>query len=184
MPLNQQIEHRHRKSEAGFKIRPNAVRQMLETTHNGQHRQKGFNQHPGVPLTALAEFQVGRRPIFLSKVRVGKHQHLVRHIIHQVLKSRPIVNIGGVGCPVHHQTQMIKQHTQLATDNPAAVRGAFASDLLVTASLAAGMDQFNPETVNQADQRRFDQKAGCIGAMLLEGTKKRVRSGKRGKNPR
>lgn len=63
-------------------------------TNPGQHGQKGFNQHSGVPLTAFAQFQVGGRPMLFGKVRISKDQHLMGNRLHQFLKSRTILNVG------------------------------------------------------------------------------------------
>src|SRR5207253_333531 len=58
--------------------------------------------------------------------------------------------------------------TQFAAHDPAPIRTAFASDLLRAAPLTSRMKQFNPITVNQAQQRGFDQKAAGPLAMRIE----------------
>jgi hypothetical protein len=53
---------------------------------------------------------------------------------------------------------MVEQHTKLTADHPAPVRFAFLADLARTAPLSARVDQFDPEGVNQPDQRRSSHK--------------------------
>ena len=155
MPLHQNVEQRHRVTKATLEIGPDAVSNPFEVANRRQHRQDGFDQHPGIPLAAFAGFEVGRMPVFLVKAGVAEHKHLIGDAIDQGLKGGAIVDIGGGAVPANDQPQMVEQHTQLAPDNPAPVRFAFASDLLLTASLTTGMDQLNAKAVDQSDQRRF-----------------------------
>ena len=58
MPLNQQVEHRHGEGQAHFKIVPNPVGKVFEMRDDGEHGQEGLNEHPRIPFTAFAGFEV------------------------------------------------------------------------------------------------------------------------------
>jgi hypothetical protein len=108
MPLNQEIEHRHCESQGHFKIRPHSLGKVFEMRDAGKHRQKGLNQHPRIPLTAFANFEVRRRPTVFDKVGIDKHHHVVSNTLYQILKGGAIVDISGVAVPAHDQAQMIE----------------------------------------------------------------------------
>ncbi len=171
MPLNQNVKQRHRVTEAAFKIGPNPMGDFLEVTDGGDHRQHGFDQHTRIPFTSFAELEVGGIPVFLFKTGVAENEHVIGYAVHQVLKSRSIIDIGRVTRPADDQAQMVKQNTQLATHNPAPVRFPFASDLLVTASFAARVDRFDPKRINQPDQRRGRHKTVNPVPMRVEQAK-------------
>jgi hypothetical protein len=68
-----------------------------------------------------------------------------------------IRDVGGVTRPPHDQPPLIEQETELAADNPAMIRHAFAANLLGTPTFAHGMDQLDPLGVNDAEHRRGGQ---------------------------
>lgn len=111
MPLHQDVKQSHRIPEMAFEIGPNSMRHFLEVTHGRQHRQHDFNQHAGIPLTSLAEFQVGGLPVLLVKAPIAEDQHVIGDTVDQPLKRRPVIDVGGIASPAHDQTQVVEQHT-------------------------------------------------------------------------
>ena len=83
----------------------------LEVADVSQHRENGLNQHTDVPLAALAKAQIGRMPIHLLESGVRKDDHVVRHVVHQALKSAAIVNIGRITGPTDDEAEMIDKVT-------------------------------------------------------------------------
>jgi hypothetical protein len=53
-PLNKIVKKHHCKGETGLKVKPDAMRNLVEMTNNDQHRQDGFHEHTGIPSTTLA----------------------------------------------------------------------------------------------------------------------------------
>ena len=127
---------------------------FLEMTDQGQHRQDRFDNHPVIPLTAPAEFEIGRLPIGLHEAIIRQDDHELGLPLNQVLKTAPVVHIGCITRPIDNQAEMVQDKTQFAADNPAPVRHPFASDLLRTAPLAARMNQFDtPESTGKLSGR-------------------------------
>lgn len=79
--------------------------------------------------------------------------------VDQVLESRAIIDMGRVHVPVYNQTEVIQGKTQLATDNPAAIRQSLAANLFFGAACATGMNQFNDIGISQAEGRMVGYKA-------------------------
>lgn len=181
MPLNQDIEHRHRVVQAHFQVIPDPMGKVLEMTDQGQHRQQGFHQHATIPFTPFAGAQVSGMPIVFHEMDIGKDDHLVRHPVHQALKGTAIIDISGVTVPIDNQAEMVEQHTQLTADNPTLVGPAFTPNLFITASLTTGMQQFDAETVCQTDHRGGGQKRRQPGTMLFQGPKQTGAFGQLGK---
>jgi len=77
---------------------------FLEMTHNGQHGQDSFDDHPAIPLAPFTEFEIRGLPTLLLKVNITQHEHVVGYAIDQCLKSRAIIDIGGVASPAHNQS--------------------------------------------------------------------------------
>ena len=78
------------------------------------------------------------------------------------------MDIGGVTIPSHNQAEMIEQITQFATYNPAMVGDTFFTDLSVASPFPNGVQQFDPITVNNPNQRGFNQKMVYIRPMGVE----------------
>ena len=74
------------------------------------------------------------------------------------MKER-IMNIGSGTIPIAHQTFLIKQATNLAAHNPAAVGISFLPNLLITPTFSAGMQQFNTVSIDYSQYGGFRQKA-------------------------
>jgi len=58
-------------------------------TDSGQLRQDRLDQHAGVPLAALARFEIGRMPVFLVKADVAENDHQVSDAIDKPRKAEP-----------------------------------------------------------------------------------------------
>ena len=131
MPSDQNVKQSHRQANPGFEIRPGAVHHLLESTHQSQHRQHGLNQHSVVPLSSLADSQVGRTPIHFGEAFIGKDNHLIGHTVNDKLEGAPIVDVGCVAIPINDKTEVVEQQTELAADNPTLVGDTFSANLLV-----------------------------------------------------
>src|SRR5262249_61800616 len=58
MPLDQDIEGGHGEREPGVEIGPDAMRDLFEMTHDGQHGEHRLLQHALLPFPTLTEFEV------------------------------------------------------------------------------------------------------------------------------
>ena len=159
VPLDEQVEHRHRVSQAALEIGPYPVHHLLEMAHQGQHGQHRFDDHAGVPLAPLANLEVLRMPILLDKAFIAEQHHLGGIALGDRLKGAAIVDVGGVRIPIHDQAEMVEHETQLAAHDPTAVGQPFLADLALAAAFPARMEQFGAIAVDQTQQRRLRQKA-------------------------
>src|SRR6266516_4345016 len=164
MPLNQHVECRHRERETCLEIGPYTVHYLLEVADYGEHRQDGLNEDAIIPLSTPTELEIRRIPVGRMKGGIAQHEHLVCHLPDKGLKSR-VMDIGCATLPRHHQAEPIDQQAQLAADDPAMVREAFAADLVGAAALPYRMDQLEAIGVNDPQQRRNGQERGGPGPM-------------------
>ena len=121
VPLPQNIEQGHGKTDLGFKVIPHLVTRMLEITDIGQHRKDGFNHHTHIPFTTFAQAQIGWVPVQFAKTGISENNHLLGNIIDQLLESRAIINIGGITSPTYNQTKMIEEVTEFSANKPSPV---------------------------------------------------------------
>ena len=141
----------HRIGQIRLKPLPYPMTLRLETplhTHHCKHR---FHCHPRIPLPTPANQRIGRisrRPV---KSSVRKHNHWPIVLLQQRMKG-PARHIGGGTVPVANQSELVHDGAQLAADNPAMIRDAFASDLSGAASVPDGMAQLNAIAVGDAYQ--------------------------------
>lgn len=142
MPLNQEIEHRHRERQAGTKIHPTPMRHFFEMGDCGEHSEHRFNQIPLGPAMMPIDFQVGWIAAFGMKAAIGQHEHLLPIFINQRMESR-IIDIGGMRIPVDDEPPLIEQHGEFATHNPLMMRPAQFANLTRTGAAVRPMDQFN-----------------------------------------
>ena len=78
-------------------------------------------------------------PVLLSEAHVSKDDHVALILVHEALKRRAIIDVGGVTLPVDYTIQMVQHETELAPGNPALVEEAFLADLSLVASLPSRM---------------------------------------------
>ncbi len=154
MPLNQDIKKRQSKADVRLKIRPGFVSHVFEVTNRGEHRQDGFDDHAHIPFTAPTDPQILRLPIELGKAGIREDYHVMPEFIDEMLKGGAIVDIGGIALPINDASQVVKDETELATHNPTLIREALLADLRLATSFTAWVEQFNPVTVDHADQAR------------------------------
>src|SRR5436190_19171159 len=101
--------------------------------------------------------------------------------IDKVLKGRPIVDIGRITLPIDDAPKVVKNETELATDDPAPIRNALLADLRLAASFTTRVQQFNPVTVDHADQTRRGHEVTDETPMAVEQAKKPCSTGQLGK---
>src|SRR5574341_452251 len=171
MPLNENIEQSHCIGQTAFEIGPNTMDDFLEMADCSKHRQDRFDQHPGVPLTAFAQFEVSGIPILLSETFIAQYHHPVGNAINQFLKGGAIIDISRVASPLDDQTEMVDQQAQFSAHNPTPVRLAFLANLLLAAAFTSRVDQFDAIAVNQPDQRGFRHEQSCPASMDVEQAK-------------
>ena len=138
MPLNENIESSHGKSQAGFEIAPGSVSPVFEVANRREHGKHRFNNHADIPGFGLADFQVLWITLFGIEAMVGQHNHLLLKCPDQGMKGS-VVDVCGGTIPTAHQPFLVQQTTNLAAHNPTTVRVAFFPDLLVTATCPARM---------------------------------------------
>ena len=73
------------------------MRKMFQMTDGCEHGQHRFDEHPGVPRSARANFQILGIARFRMKSGVPQDDHLILNRPDEALKHR-IGHIGGV-CP-------------------------------------------------------------------------------------
>src|SRR5262245_55414212 len=99
---------------------------FLEMTDQREHRQEGFDEHPGVPFAAFAQSEIGGLPSLFLKVNIAENNHLVSYSIDQCLESRAIIDVGCIASPIDNQAKMVEQQAQFAANNPTTVGTPFA----------------------------------------------------------
>jgi hypothetical protein len=72
MPLDKEVEGRHRPPQAHLEVAPHLLHHFLEMIHQRQHREHGLDYHPRVPRPARAQFEILRITLFGMIARVGK----------------------------------------------------------------------------------------------------------------
>src|SRR5262249_40274018 len=83
--------------------------------------------------------------------------------------------------PSHDHPPLIEQQTEFGADNPAVIGEAFTANLLGTAALPDGMDEFDPICVDDAEHGRGSQEGLRPVLMGLEETKEPGAFGELGK---
>ena len=154
MPLHKQVEQSQGEAHMGFKVVPTFVCHALELADVGEHGEDGFSRHAHIPFAPLTEAQIGRLLVRLSEAHVGKENHVVLILVHQALKRRAIVDVGGVTLPVDDATRVVQHETELVPDNPALVGEVFLADLSLMVSLPSRMQQLNAVAIDDPQQGR------------------------------
>ena len=85
MPLDQDIEGSHREGEPGVEIRPDAMHDLLEVAHDGQHREHGLHEHTVLPRAPRTQFEIARIALGSMEGRITQDNHLVFKLSHQPL---------------------------------------------------------------------------------------------------
>lgn len=119
----------------------------FEMADGGQHRQHGFNNHADIPSFWFADLQILGITLFRMETMISQNDHSFFKRPDQRMKEG-IMNIGSGTIPITYQTFLVKQPTNLAPHDPATVGVSFLSDLLITPTFSAGMQQFNPITIH------------------------------------
>ena len=159
IPLDEQVEHRHRVSQSALEVSPYPVHHLLEMAHQGQHGEYRFDDHACVPFARLANPDVFRMPVPFDKALIAEQYHLGGIALGNLLEGAAIVDVSCVNLPIHNETEMIEHETQLAPDDPTAVGQPFLADLSLTAAFPARMEQFDAIGIDQTEQGRVCQKA-------------------------
>ena len=76
IPLHQDVEGGHGVGQVRGKAFPSPVAHFFAAPHCGQHGEGGFHCHPHIPLTTLADFDVGGVSLGAVKAGVGQDNHL------------------------------------------------------------------------------------------------------------
>src|SRR3989475_8366400 len=100
MPLDQHIEGGHGEREARLKIRPAPMHYLFEMADERQHREDRLDEHPVLPLTALAQFEIARIALGGMEAGVTQNNHLFFALSNEPLK-RVIRDMGRGTCPPH-----------------------------------------------------------------------------------
>ena len=59
IPLDEKIEGGQRKGEPRLECSPRPMGDFFQMTDAGYHRQHGFHQPPGIPESAITDFEIG-----------------------------------------------------------------------------------------------------------------------------
>lgn len=149
---------------------------MFEVTDIGEHGENSFDDHTHIPFPTLTDAQILRMPISFCKAGIREDHHVVPEFIDEMLKSGTIVDIGGGALPVDNASEVVKDETEFATNNPALVRAqrapAFFADLRRAASFTTRVQQFNPVTVDHSNQTGWGHEVTDETPMAVEQAKK------------
>src|SRR5467141_3455887 len=156
MPLDQHIEGGHGECQAGLKVLPAPVHDVLEVADHRQHREHRLDQHAVLPLPALTQFEVGGSPLRRMEGGIAQDNHPPIDLANEPLKG-VIRDIGRVTRPPYDQAVLVEKQAEFAPDNPTVVRHTFAADLLRAAAFAHGVDELDAVGVNDAEHRRGSQ---------------------------
>src|SRR6266487_382600 len=117
----------------------NAMIQFLRVEQLRDPAQVCFDREALIPAATLTEFDVTRWSILFPKALVGQRNRLP--IIASCQRPKGVVTlIGGQIGPIDHLARIVDQPGQFDTHDPAAVRFAFATDLLLATAFAPRMD--------------------------------------------
>jgi hypothetical protein len=92
MPLSEEIECSQRRRKPGLESGPRPMRDLLQMTVPGQHRQDGFDQHPGMPDATVTELEIARVALFGVEAGVAQDDPLLL----KGLKQRMEGGVGGM----------------------------------------------------------------------------------------
>lgn len=158
VPLNEQIEGSHSKSQACLEVLPVSVCYPFEMADGRKYGQYCLNNHTNIPGFRLADLQIFRIALFGIKTMISQDNHLIFKRLDERMKES-IVDIRSGAIPITHQTFLVEQATNLAPDNPAAVRISFLPDLFVTPTFPTGMQHFDTIAVHYSQHSGLRQKA-------------------------
>src|SRR4030066_753598 len=98
-------------------------------------------------------------PVLFDQALLAEQPHSGGIALGNLLKGAAIINVGRVALPIHDKTQMIEHKTQLAPDDPTAVRQPFLADLSLASAFPARVEQLDAISVHQTEQGRVCHKA-------------------------
>lgn len=143
------------------------MEQVLETAHSGQHREDRFHDHTLIPGSLGTELQVSRNSLDTGKSQIGQGDRLSFERLNQGQEGL-VVDIGRIPIPDHYFTAVIDHPTQFHSDDPTAVGLALFAQLLLAASLAPGVDQFDAIAVHNGEETGIGQEGVTPILMSLE----------------
>src|SRR5664279_3608838 len=150
-----------------FQVNCTALGQMLEPTDARRQREQGFNEHPLTPGFVFTKLEVECRLARLLEAKIAQDNRFLIELMGEWAKGL-VVDIRCVPVPSDDFASVIDQPAQLDPDNPAAVAFAFLADLLLAASFAHGMNQFNPIGVDDREESRVSQQVVTPVAMDVQ----------------
>src|SRR5262252_5359758 len=87
LPLDEDIEGRHGEGQARLKRGPAPVHDRFEMADERQHGEHRLDEHTVLPLTALAQFQVGGVTCRSMKAGVAQDNHAPINLVNEPLKG-------------------------------------------------------------------------------------------------
>src|SRR6266446_3894764 len=170
MPLDQHLKRLHGEREAGLKVLPAPMHDLLEVADERQHREHRPHQHAVLPLAARSHFEIGGIARGGMETGITQDNHPPVDLANEPLKG-VIRDIGGVTRPPHDQPPLVQQQAEFAADNPAMIGEAFPANLLGAAAFAHRVDQLDPIGVDDAEHRWDGQEGLRPGMMGLQEAK-------------
>ena len=143
----QDIEQSDNGSQASLNVGRQAVTNALEITDHSDHGQGGLHRHAFIPGAFGTQFEVGRDALGAAEAQVREDNALTIIALDQGMKVL-VMRIERGPLPIHHLALSVEQPAQLDAYRPASFILAFLADLLRTASLPNGKEQFNRTTLN------------------------------------
>ena len=92
MPLDKEVEGRHRPSQAHLEVAPHPMHHFLEMIHQRQHREHGLDYHPRVPRLTRAQFEILRITLFGMKARVAQTISAYLSVKSTILRPKLVIN--------------------------------------------------------------------------------------------
>ena len=172
IPLHQQVEYGHSEGQAHGEVFPHPMHYLLEMTHQSEHGEHRLYPHTLVPLTTLAELEVGRVSVFGMKSQVSQDNHLVFKLGDKVLEAS-VVDIGGVTVPSCNQSQVIEHQTQLASHYPSVIGLALLAYLTRASAFAYRVNQLDAIAIDDPQHCGRGQEGlgpGLMGSQATEET--------------
>lgn len=114
VPLHQEIEKRHRESQARFKICPDTMPHLLEMTNGGEHGQHRLHQHPHIPGPFFTHLEIGRIALGIVEAGIAEDDHLTVKLFNQSAEVL-VVGIGGRTIPTYDVTQVVEHKRQFTS---------------------------------------------------------------------
>ena len=135
-----------------------AMKELLGAAHDGDHRERGFDDHAFVPGSFLTDFDVWRQAALVAKAEVKQGNGLLVKVGGQGIEIM-VRMIQGQPIPLDHAALGVQQPPQPKANHPPPFIASFLAKLVGRAALPNGKQQLNRVAVAHRKQAWLGQQA-------------------------